>query len=100
MERYIHEDPSEIEENGLAPPRAIVEAAQRRLRPILLTTATTMGGLVPLLINSQGMWETMALAIMFGLLFSTVLTLGVAPVLYALFFRVNFRGFEYGSSPQ
>ena len=88
----------EIEENGLEPQQAIVEAAQRRLRPILLTTATTMGGLVPLLINGQGMWETMALAIMFGLLFSTVLTLGVVPVLYALFFRVSFRGFEYGRS--
>ena len=85
----------EIEEGGLEPQRAIVEAAQRRLRPILLTTATTMGGLVPLLINGQGMWETMALAIMFGLLFSTALTLGVVPVLYALFFRVKFKGFVY-----
>jgi len=50
---------------------------------------------VPLLINGQGMWETMALAIMFGLLFSTALTLGVVPVLYALFFRVKFKGFVY-----
>jgi len=41
------------------------------------------------------MWETMALAIMFGLLFSTVLTLGVVPVLYSLLFRVNFREFSY-----
>ena len=85
----------EMEEHGLDPKRAIVEAAQRRLRPILLTTATTMGGLVPLLINGQGMWETMALAIMFGLLFSTVLTLGVVPVLYALLFRISFKEFEY-----
>jgi len=85
----------EMEEHGLEPRRAIVEAAQRRLRPILLTTATTMGGLVPLLINGQGMWETMALAIMFGLLFSTVLTLGVVPVLYSLLFRASFREFSY-----
>ena len=85
----------EIQEHGLEPARAIIEAAQRRMRPILLTTMTTMGGLVPLLINGQGMWETMALAIMFGLLFSTMLTLGVVPVLYALLFRVNFKEFEY-----
>ena len=38
----------EIERNGMEPARAVVEAAQRRLRPILLTTATTMGGLIPL----------------------------------------------------
>ncbi len=85
----------EIEENGLDPQRAIFEAAQRRLRPILLTTVTTIGGLSPLLISGGGMWETMALAIMFGLLFATVLTLGVVPVLYALLFRVRFGGFQY-----
>ena len=38
----------EIEQNGLEPARAVLEAAQRRLRPILLTTATTVGGLLPL----------------------------------------------------
>ena len=85
----------EIEEHGMEPHRAIIEAAQRRLRPILLTTVTTIGGLTPLLIGGGGMWETMALAIMFGLLFATILTLGVVPVLYALLFRVRFRGFEY-----
>ncbi|MBW2369345.1 MAG: efflux RND transporter permease subunit, partial [Deltaproteobacteria bacterium] len=47
----------EIEENGLAPPQAIVESAQKRLRPILLTTATTIGGLLPLYINGGPMWE-------------------------------------------
>ena len=85
----------EHEENGLDLRRAVIEASQRRLRPILLTTATTIGGLTPLLINGAGMWETMALAIMFGLLFSTVLTLGVVPVLYSLLFRANFKGFDY-----
>jgi len=85
----------EREDNGLDPQRAVIEASQRRLRPILLTTATTIGGLTPLLINGAGMWETMALAIMFGLLFSTALTLGVVPVLYALLFRVNYKGFSY-----
>ena len=85
----------EIQENGLDPRRAIVEAAQRRLRPILLTTVTTMGGLIPLWIGGGPMWEPMAVTIIFGLLFATMLTLGVVPVLYAVLFRVNFKGFTY-----
>jgi multidrug efflux pump subunit AcrB len=85
----------EIDVNGLEPSRAVVEAAQRRLRPILLTTMTTVGGLVPLWLGGGVMFEPMAIAILFGLLFATVLTLGVVPVLYSLFFRVSYRGFEY-----
>ena len=80
----------EIHENGLTPAQAIVESAQRRLRPILLTTVTTLGGLVPLYLGGGIMYQPMAVAIMFGLVFATALTLGVVPVLYALFFRVRF----------
>lgn len=68
---------------------AIVDAAQKRLRPILLTTATTVLGLVPLYLGGGEMWEPMALAIMGGLVVSTFMTLGVVPVLYALLFRVG-----------
>jgi multidrug efflux pump subunit AcrB len=39
------------------------------------------------------MWEPMAIAIMCGLLFATVLTLGLVPVLYSLFYKVNYKGF-------
>lgn len=85
----------EIEENGLAPDRAIVESAQRRLRPILLTTGTTIGGLIPLYLGGGPMWEPMAVAIMFGLLFATLLTLGIVPVFYAVFFKVRFKDFSY-----
>jgi multidrug efflux pump subunit AcrB len=85
----------EIEENGLAPQRAIVEAAQRRLRPILLTTVTTIAGLIPLYFGGGLMWEPMALTIIFGLAFSTLLTLGVIPVLYSRLFRVSFKEFAY-----
>ncbi|NNM32234.1 MAG: efflux RND transporter permease subunit [Gemmatimonadetes bacterium] len=80
-------------ENGRPAPQAIVEACQRRLRPILLTTATTVGGLIPLWIGGGPMFETMAIAILFGLIFATGLTLGVVPVLYAVFHRVSFRGY-------
>ncbi len=76
----------------------IVESTQRRLRPILLTTITTLGGLIPLYLGGGPMYEPLAVAIMWGLVFATALTLGVVPVLYALFFRLSFRDFRYNPS--
>jgi multidrug efflux pump len=81
----------EIKENGLPPQQAIVEAGLRRLRPILLTTFTTILGLIPLWIGGGPMWKPMAIAIVCGLAFSTLLTLGLVPILYSLFFRVRVR---------
>ncbi|MEM7383678.1 MAG: efflux RND transporter permease subunit, partial [Verrucomicrobiota bacterium] len=66
---------------------AIVEAARSRLRPILMTTATTIIGLTPLAISGGGMWSSMAWAMIFGLAFATALTLLLCPALFALFFR-------------
>jgi len=80
---------------GLDPRKAIIEAGQKRLRPILLTTATTTGGLIPMWINGQGMWETMAITIIFGLIFSTIFTLVFVPVLYSLLYKVKFKGYQY-----
>ena len=68
---------------------AILNAAGQRARPIILTTATTVLGLLPLYLGGGEMWEPMALAIMGGLLVSTVLTLGVIPVLYAALYGVR-----------
>ena len=85
----------EIDEYGLDPQRAIVGAAQRRCRPILLTTVTTVVGLIPLWIGGGPLWEPMAVPIIFGLLFATALTLGVVPILYSVFFGVRFDGFDY-----
>ena len=85
----------ECDQNGLDPAHAIIEAAQRRFRPILLTTATTIAGLLPLWFGGGPMYEPMAITIIFGLLFATLLTLGVVPILYAVFFRVRFTNFSY-----
>ena len=52
-------------------------------------------GHLPLWFGGGPMWEPLAIAIIFGLIFATVLTLGVVPVLYSLFFRVRFNGFSY-----
>jgi multidrug efflux pump subunit AcrB len=80
----------EIEELGKPEQRAIVDACQQRLRPIMLTTATTVLGMMPLWWGGTAMFKPMAISIIFGLLFATLLTLLVVPVLYALFFRVSF----------
>ena len=54
-----------------------------------------IGGLIPLWFGGGPMYEPMAIAIIFGLGFATMLTLGVVPLLYALFFRVDFKRFAY-----
>ncbi len=85
----------EMNEFGRSVDQAIIEASQRRLRPILLTTATTCGGLIPLWLSGSPLFSPMAVTILFGLLFSTALTLGLVPVLYALLYRVSFDDFTY-----
>jgi multidrug efflux pump subunit AcrB len=85
----------EIVEFKRTPSEAVVLAAQRRLRPILLTTFTTVLGLVPLWFGGGPMWQPMAISIIFGLLFATLLTLVFVPILYSLFFRVSFGSYEY-----
>lgn len=74
---------------GLSPAEAIPAASMARLRPILLTTATTVTGLIPLWLGGGPMFEPMAIVLIFGLIFGTALTLGLVPVFYALFFRVR-----------
>jgi multidrug efflux pump subunit AcrB len=80
----------EIKEYGRSEAEAILQAAQQRLRPILLTTATTVLGMTPLLWGGTTMFKPMAITIIFGLAFATALTLLVVPVLYSLLFRVSF----------
>lgn len=64
---------------------AVVNACMRRFRPILMTSLTTVLGLVPLILFGGDMWYGMACVIAFGLTVATVLTLGVVPVLYIWF---------------
>ena len=84
-------DRIQIEQNelGKAPYEAIVDAAQQRFRPILLTTFTTTLGMIPLYLGGGLMWEPMAVSIMVGLLFATVITLVFVPIVYRLLFGVR-----------
>ncbi len=63
-------------------PAALQEAVARRIRPILLTTATTVAGLLPLAVSSSTLWPPLASAMISGLLASTLLTLVVVPAVY------------------
>ncbi|MEM6786786.1 MAG: efflux RND transporter permease subunit [Myxococcota bacterium] len=63
---------------------ALTTAVRLRTRPILLTTATTVAGLAPLLFSASTLWPPMAAAMISGLVVSTLLTLGVVPALYRL----------------
>ncbi|MBN3034978.1 MAG: efflux RND transporter permease subunit [Bacteroidales bacterium] len=64
---------------------ALLEAGRTRFTPILLTTLTTVGGLLPLTLGGGTMWAPMGWTIIGGLLVSTALTLIVVPVLYRIF---------------
>ena len=71
------------------PFEAIVTASVRRLRPIIMTTVTTILGLLPLILSRDPLFYGMASVIAFGLMVGTVLTLGVVPILYSLFFGIR-----------
>jgi hydrophobic/amphiphilic exporter-1 (mainly G- bacteria), HAE1 family len=75
---------NKLRKRGLDMDSAILKACVSRLRPILLTTLTTVAGLLPLVI-SQPSWAPLGFTIIFGLIFSTVLTLLVVPLLYRKF---------------
>ena len=75
-------------ERGLAVLNSVVTAGKSRLRPVLMPTATTVLGMIPMAIGGgQGseMWSPMAIAVIGGLTISTVLTLILIPTLYCVF---------------
>lgn len=63
---------------------ACKEAASKRLRPVLLTTVTTVIGLIPLAFSGSSLFGPMSIALMSGLSVSTILTLVVIPMVYSL----------------
>jgi multidrug efflux pump subunit AcrB len=71
---------------GKAAYDAVMDAGVSRVRPVSMAALTTVLGMIPLLVDA--FFVSMAVTIMFGLAFATVLTLVVVPVLYACFFRV------------
>ena len=81
---------NQLQAQGLEKTSAIMEAGQARLRPILMTTLTTVLGLLPMAIGfgeGSELRTPMAIAVIGGLLVSTLLTLVVIPVVYSLLDR-------------
>ena len=72
---------------GKNPYDAVLDAAISRLRPVVLAATTTVLGVVPLL--QDVFWIGMAVTIMAGLSFGTILTMILVPVLYAILYRVR-----------
>lgn len=74
-------------ESGKEKYQALLDASVSRLRPVMMATLSTVMGMTPLLFDP--FWVAMAIAIVFGLTFATVLTLVVVPVLYSIMFQIK-----------
>jgi len=84
---------NQLRAEGMAKTQAIIASAQSRLRPILMTTLTTSLGLLPMAIGlGEGaeIRAPMAITVIYGLSFATLLTLFFIPVIYSLFDRKAF----------
>ena len=80
---------NELRAAGKKTAEAVIEAASTRLRPIILTSVTTIAGLLPTAAGLGGksvVWQPMATTIVFGLIFSTVTALLFIPALYGLLY--------------
>lgn len=75
-------------ERGMSVRRAVIDGGKSRLRPVLMTSLTTILGMVPMAIgHGEGaeMWRPMGIAVIGGLTFSTILTLLFVPTMYTIF---------------
>jgi multidrug efflux pump subunit AcrB len=100
----------ELQQKGLDLVSAAAEAGVTRLRPVMLTAMTTITGLIPMAVGvsfdvhtltlatrseSTQWWRNMAIVVIFGLGFATILTLVVVPSLYVMLSRLWHRlGFQ------
>jgi multidrug efflux pump subunit AcrB len=73
--------------SGVPPLDGLIQASVSRARPVVLGALTTIFGVAPLVLDP--FFKSMAVTIMFGLLFATILTLVVIPLLYAMFLRIR-----------
>lgn len=77
---------------------AVIDSTISRVRPVMMASLTTILGMLPLFWDN--LFRTMAVAIMFGLLIGTIITLIVVPVLYTMFYKVNTRSLHVTEEQQ
>lgn len=77
---------------------AVITACLQRFRPILLATFTTVFGLIPLYLSGGEMWEGMAVSIMVGLMFGTIITLLFIPALYSVLYKVDYKDYTFNEN--
>lgn len=83
-----------MRERGYDLYEAIAVSGRSRLRPVIMTTATTILGMLPLALSTGSgaeLWSPMGVAVIGGLIFSTMVTLVLVPVVYAMFSRKGAR---------
>ncbi|MBV9542033.1 MAG: efflux RND transporter permease subunit, partial [Alphaproteobacteria bacterium] len=100
-----------LRDTGMDPIEAVVRSSAQRLRPVFLTTITAIGGLLPMMfaveINfwtrevtiggpNELIWVSLSTAIVFGLAFSKLITLGLVPAMLALPYRMRERKRSFG----
>ncbi len=76
---------NQLRSRGMAMDRAIQQGAERRFTPIILTTITTILGLIPLTASATSLWSPLGWTIIGGMVSSTALTLLLVPILYMWF---------------
>jgi multidrug efflux pump len=101
-----------LRDSGMDPIEAVIRSSAQRLRPVFLTTITAIGGLLPMMfaveINfwtrevtiggpNELIWVSLSTAIVFGLAFSKLITLGLVPAMLALPYRMRERGVTFSS---
>ena len=81
-------------ERGMGVLQSVVTAGKSRLRPVLMTTLTTVLGMVPMAVGTgtgSELWKSMGMTVAWGLSVSTLITLVIVPTLYAVFAGVGIK---------
>ena len=73
---------NQARKEGLNKNNACISSVSKRFRPIMLSSVTTIMGLLPLALSGSELFAPMAVALMCGLIVSTILTMIVVPVMY------------------
>ncbi|KIL46479.1 multidrug transporter [Jeotgalibacillus alimentarius] len=86
--------------NGMKVMDAVIESGRVRIRPIVLTALTSIVALIPVAVSGDALFTPLAVTIIAGIAFSTLLTLIIVPMLYLVFLRFRRKGKELKKSGQ